>query len=278
MSTSKEQGTIERGSGQISKERSYFKRIPMPVMANCRHSTSANVSFSTKHNALHQNVIFTIIVLIILSISKSYSALPTDLISRSTTVSSVFQPTSTKVNLLYDTKQYTSKSSKNKGKSSASEEWTISANSTVTSVSIVSNSSVFNIATPQSAFSPTATVTANPLQINGSLWSINNATKSGGDHWHQHHSDLISHLHCEVSDGQKSLLLENKKRSRNTAGNTVRLARNRQGDLMIVARLERRLGVTSNTNSSRRCIIDDCPYCLQIAMPLKDGGKRLPKR
>lgn len=217
LSTSKEQATKERGSSKISEERKHFKHIPMPVRVNCGHTMSADVRPFTKHSALYQNVIFTIIVLIILSISKSYSALPTDLISPTTTVSSVFQSTIKKVNLLYDTKKHSKNTSTNKNSISTFKEWTKSANTTSVSIvdNHVANSSVFSTTTLQTALSPTKTVTSNPLQINGSSWSINNATKSttSGDHSHQHHPDLISHLHCEVSTGQKSLLIESKERT-----------------------------------------------------------------
>lgn len=211
LSPSKEQTTIERGSGKLSEKGRYFKRIPTQVMANCGHSMSSDVCSNSKHSSLYQNVISTIIVLIILSISKSYSALPTDLNSPTTTVSSVLQFTSTKVNLFNDTSQHSNITRNN----SPSEKWAENANTTVTSISIVdnhvANSSVLNVSTSQRALSPTAKVTA-ALQTNGSSWSINNAAKStGGDHWHQHNSDLISHLHCEVSTGEKSLLVENRK-------------------------------------------------------------------
>lgn len=207
LSTSKRQAAVRRGSEKLS-DRRYFKRIPTPepVTANCRRSVTPDVWPSARlHSMLHRSSLSTIIVLIILSITKSFSALPTDV----STVASVLQHTttnsSTAVNLVYQTSQHSGggNDNNNSNSSSAEELWAKSAN--VTSGSTVDgqhvdNSSVFN-EPPQSASSPaTATVIDNPLQINESSWSINNSAQStGGDHWHRQHSDLISHLHCEVS-------------------------------------------------------------------------------
>lgn len=196
---SKRQAAVRRGSKKLLSDGRYSKRIPTlePVTANCRRLLTADVWPSTKHNMLCRSTIFNTIVLIILSITAFCSALPTDVST------SVLPPTtnSTAVNLVYQIVQHSNDS--NNSISSTEKLWAKSANVTSDSTvdsKHVNNSSMFNILPIQTAFSPAATVIDNPLQINESSWSINNSEKStGGDQWHRQHSDLISHLHCEVS-------------------------------------------------------------------------------